>query len=46
MTEQGLMTEHGQGLIDLAKAARTWQVVSDAHSRERQPEPMRRPLWP
>ena len=32
MTEQGLMTEHGQALIDLAKADGTWQVVSDAHS--------------
>ena len=32
MTEQGLMTEHGQALIDLAKATGTWQVVSDAAS--------------
>ena len=32
MTEQGLMTRHGQALIDLAKADGTWQVVSDAHS--------------
>jgi len=32
MTELGLMTEHGQALIDLAKATGTWQVVSDAHS--------------
>jgi uncharacterized protein YdeI (YjbR/CyaY-like superfamily) len=29
MTESGLMTEHGQALIDLAKANGTWQVVSD-----------------
>lgn len=27
MIGQGLMTEHGQALIDLAKAAGTWQVV-------------------
>lgn len=27
MIEQGLMTERGQALIDLAKAAGTWQVV-------------------
>jgi len=32
MTELDLMTEHGQALIDLAKATGTWQVVSDAHS--------------
>jgi uncharacterized protein YdeI (YjbR/CyaY-like superfamily) len=32
MTEQGLMTEHGQALIDLAKATGTWQAVRDAHS--------------
>jgi uncharacterized protein YdeI (YjbR/CyaY-like superfamily) len=32
MTEQGLMTEHGQALIDLAKANETWKVVFDAHS--------------
>jgi uncharacterized protein YdeI (YjbR/CyaY-like superfamily) len=29
MVESGLMTEHGQALIDLAKANGTWQVVSD-----------------
>lgn len=29
MIERGLMTEHGQALIDLAKATGTWQVVSD-----------------
>jgi uncharacterized protein YdeI (YjbR/CyaY-like superfamily) len=27
MSEQGLMTEQGQALIDLAKASGTWQVV-------------------
>src|SRR5581483_7193396 len=32
MTARGLMTEHGQALIDLAKATGTWQVVSDADS--------------
>jgi uncharacterized protein YdeI (YjbR/CyaY-like superfamily) len=32
MTQQGLMTEHGQALIDQAKADGTWQAVSDAHS--------------
>jgi uncharacterized protein YdeI (YjbR/CyaY-like superfamily) len=32
MTEQGLMTEHGQALIDLAKATGTWQAVSGADS--------------
>jgi len=32
MTEQGLMTEHGQALIDLAKATGTWQAVSAADS--------------
>ncbi|WP_166355749.1 YdeI/OmpD-associated family protein [Phytoactinopolyspora limicola] len=30
MTELGLMTEHGQAQIDLAKANGTWQMVSDA----------------
>ncbi|MFC6021122.1 YdeI family protein [Plantactinospora solaniradicis] len=30
MTELGLMTEHGQALIDLARANGTWQVLSDA----------------
>jgi uncharacterized protein YdeI (YjbR/CyaY-like superfamily) len=30
MTESGEMTEHGQALIDLAKATGTWQVVSDS----------------
>jgi uncharacterized protein YdeI (YjbR/CyaY-like superfamily) len=29
MTELGLMTEHGQALIELAKANGTWQVVPD-----------------
>ena len=32
MTGQGLMTEHGQALIDLAKATGTWQAVSGADS--------------
>jgi uncharacterized protein YdeI (YjbR/CyaY-like superfamily) len=32
MTEQGLMTEHGQALIDAARARGTWQVVSDAET--------------
>ncbi|MBF9127808.1 YdeI/OmpD-associated family protein [Plantactinospora sp. S1510] len=30
MAELGLMTEHGQALIDLARANGTWQVLSDA----------------
>lgn len=30
MIELGLMTEHGQALIDLARANGTWQVLSDA----------------
>lgn len=29
MIEQGLMTEHGQALIELAKAKGTWEVVTD-----------------
>lgn len=29
MTELGLMTEHGQAAIDLAKARGTWQTVPD-----------------
>ncbi|MFD1537552.1 YdeI/OmpD-associated family protein [Nonomuraea guangzhouensis] len=29
MTELGLMTEHGQALIDLARATGTWEVVPD-----------------
>jgi uncharacterized protein YdeI (YjbR/CyaY-like superfamily) len=29
MIALGLMTEHGQALIDLAKAGGTWQVVPD-----------------
>lgn len=32
MIEQGLMTERGQALIELAKAKGTWQVVSDEES--------------
>ena len=32
MIEQGLMTEHGQALIDLAQARGTWQVVPDDES--------------
>ena len=32
MTGQGLMTEHGQALIDQAKATGTWQAVSGADS--------------
>jgi uncharacterized protein YdeI (YjbR/CyaY-like superfamily) len=30
MVEQGLMTEHGQAVIDLAKATGTWQVLTAA----------------
>ncbi|MFD0363557.1 YdeI family protein [Nocardia sp. GCM10030253] len=29
MIEQGLMTEHGQALIDLAKTKGTWELVAD-----------------
>ncbi|MFD4369919.1 YdeI family protein [Rhodococcus sp. NPDC058521] len=29
MIEQGLMTEHGQALVDLAKEKGTWQVLPD-----------------
>ncbi|WP_129667820.1 YdeI/OmpD-associated family protein [Phytoactinopolyspora endophytica] len=29
MIEQGLMTEHGQALIDMAKANGTWQLLPD-----------------
>ena len=29
MIEQGLMTEQGQAMIDLAKATGTWQVAAD-----------------
>jgi uncharacterized protein YdeI (YjbR/CyaY-like superfamily) len=29
MAEQGLMTDHGQALIDLAKANGTWEVLVD-----------------
>lgn len=32
MIELGLMTEHGQALIDLARANGTWQVLPDADS--------------
>lgn len=32
MIEQGLMTEDGQALIDLAEATGTWQVVPDDES--------------
>jgi uncharacterized protein YdeI (YjbR/CyaY-like superfamily) len=32
MIELGLMTEHGQALIELAKANGTWQVLPDADS--------------
>lgn len=32
MIERGLMTEHGQALIELARANGTWQVLSDADS--------------
>lgn len=32
MIELGLMTEHGQALIELAKTNGTWQVLSDAES--------------
>jgi uncharacterized protein YdeI (YjbR/CyaY-like superfamily) len=31
MTGQRLMTDHGQALIDLAKATGTWQAVPGAH---------------
>ncbi|SDM28660.1 YdeI/OmpD-associated family protein [Allokutzneria albata] len=30
MIDQGLMTEHGQALVDLAKAKGTWQLVPDS----------------
>jgi uncharacterized protein YdeI (YjbR/CyaY-like superfamily) len=33
MIELGLMTEHGQALIELARANGTWQVLPDAESR-------------
>ncbi|MGF6885631.1 uncharacterized protein YdeI (YjbR/CyaY-like superfamily) [Nocardia sp. GAS34] len=32
MTERGLMTEHGQAMVDLAKAAGTWQLPPDAET--------------
>jgi uncharacterized protein YdeI (YjbR/CyaY-like superfamily) len=32
MTRLGLMTEHGQALIELARANGTWQVLPGAHS--------------
>lgn len=32
MIEAGLMTPHGQAMIDLAKATGTWQVVDDAEA--------------
>jgi uncharacterized protein YdeI (YjbR/CyaY-like superfamily) len=32
MIELGLMTEHGQALIELARANGTWQVLPDAES--------------
>jgi uncharacterized protein YdeI (YjbR/CyaY-like superfamily) len=32
MIELGLMTEHGQAMIDLARASGTWQVLPDADS--------------
>jgi uncharacterized protein YdeI (YjbR/CyaY-like superfamily) len=32
MIKLGLMTEHGQALIDLARAKGTWQVLPDAES--------------
>lgn len=34
MIDQGLMTEHGQALIDLAKASGTWQVPPAADLQE------------
>lgn len=34
MIEQGLMTEHGQALIDAAKSNGNWQVVSDDAASE------------
>ncbi len=34
MIEQGLMTAHGQEIIDLAKSNGNWQVVSDDASSE------------
>jgi uncharacterized protein YdeI (YjbR/CyaY-like superfamily) len=38
MTGQGLMTEHGQAVIDLAKATGTWQPVSEADSASIPPD--------
>jgi uncharacterized protein YdeI (YjbR/CyaY-like superfamily) len=32
MIEQGLMTEHGQHVIDKAKATGTWEVLPDSES--------------
>lgn len=43
MIEQGLMTEHGQALIDAAKAKGTWQVVPD-DERAAVPGDLREPL--
>jgi len=34
MIEQGMMTEPGQAMIDLAKASGTWQVLADPLSQE------------
>ena len=41
MIEQGLMTEHGQALIDLAKTKGTWQLVPDSGAV---PDDLREPL--
>ncbi|MFD4182284.1 YdeI family protein [Rhodococcus sp. NPDC058514] len=43
MIERGLMTAHGQALIDLAKAKGTWQVVPDDHAAAL-PDDLREPL--
>jgi uncharacterized protein YdeI (YjbR/CyaY-like superfamily) len=32
MIEEGLMTQHGQALVDLAKKAGTWEALADAHN--------------
>ncbi|MFC7447913.1 YdeI/OmpD-associated family protein [Rhodococcus daqingensis] len=42
MIDQGLMTAHGQALIDVAKATGTWQVVPDGDAA---PDDLREPLY-
>jgi uncharacterized protein YdeI (YjbR/CyaY-like superfamily) len=32
MISEGLMTQHGQALIDLAKKTGTWEALADAHN--------------